>query len=232
MISTVVVAGDGEYESHQTMQVVAKDIEQQLGHHVSFCSPDIIEDNPGFPVSSFAGLEALADADLLVIFTRFRRLPEEQMQLFVDYVSRNGPVVGLRTATHAFHYPEGSKWEYWNDGFGRDVLGSPWIAHHGHSSTTVVRRAPGEDHEVLEGVEDEFSSPSWLYLVELEEGCRPLLLGEPVNPERAPQLGPVCWVREADRRVLSTTLGQQGDFNIPSFRRLLVNAARWCAAPI
>jgi uncharacterized protein len=231
MPQTVVMAGDGEYESQQTMRVVAEDIGQHLGHQVSFCSPDIIEDFPEFPVSRFTGLEALIEADLLIIFTRFRQLPDDQMQLFADYVARNGPVVGLRTSTHAFHYPRGSKWEYWNDGFGRDVLGSPWISHHGHSSTTAVRRVSGERHEVLEGVDDEFTSPSWLYVVNLEDGCKPLLLGEPVNPESAPEPGPVCWARESGRRVVYTSLGQQRDFEIPSFRRLLVNAARWCALP-
>jgi uncharacterized protein len=232
MVHTVVMAGEGEYESHLTMQTVAKDLEQQLGHQVSFCRPDILEDYPDFPVSRFAGLEALNDADLLVVYTRFRRLPDDQMQLFVDYLERRAPVVGLRTSTHAFRYPSGSKWEQWNDGFGRDVLGSPWISHHGHSSTTIVRRLPGIDHPVLEGVEEEFSSPSWLYVVTCQEDCSPLMWGEPVNPECEPAPGPVAWARDNDGwRVLYTSLGQQGDFEIPSFRRLLVNGARWCAGP-
>ncbi len=229
MVHTVVMAGEGEYESHLTMRAVAKDFERQLGHDVSFCTPDIIEDYPDFPESRFSGLEALNDADLLVIYTRFRRLPDEQMKLFTGYIERHGPVVGLRTSTHAFHYPHGSEWEHWNDGFGRDVLGTPWVTHHGHSSTTEVKRLPGNDHEVLEGVEDEFSSPSWLYVVRCEDNCRPLLWGEPVNPERDAQPGPLCWAREPDRRrIVYTSLGHQGDFEVPSFRRLVVNAARWC----
>jgi uncharacterized protein len=232
MVHTVVMAGEGEYESHLTMQVVAKDFEQQLGHRVTFSRPDILEDYPEFPISRFSQLEALEDADLLVVYTRFRRLPDEQMQLFVDYLDRRGPVVGLRTSTHAFRYPPGSGWEHWNDGFGREVLGSPWVTHHGHSSTTIVKRRPGVDHAVLRGVDDEFSSPSWLYVVRCEDGCSPLLWGEPVNPEREPEPGPLCWTRESHgRRVFYTSLGQQGDFEIPSFRNLILNAARWCARP-
>src|SRR3984885_1368796 len=51
--------------------------------------------------SNIPGLEALKTADLMVIFTRFRNLPDEQMQQVVDYVESGRPVIGMRTATHA-----------------------------------------------------------------------------------------------------------------------------------
>ena len=38
----------------------------------------------------------------MMIFTRFRALPDEQMKYIVDYLEAGKPVVGLRTATHAF----------------------------------------------------------------------------------------------------------------------------------
>jgi type 1 glutamine amidotransferase len=228
MIRTVVLAGEPEYEAHLSMQAVAEDLERVLGHRVSFCVPDVIPDEPDFPISRFAGLEALSDADLLVVFTRFRRLEDDQMQRIIDYIERGAPVVGLRTSTHAFHYP-GSPWAQWNEGFGRDVLGSPWVSHHGHSSTTTVKGLPGVHHPVLDGVDEEFSSPSWLYRVELEPWCVQVLWGDPIAPESPPQPGPVCWVRDDSvRKVVYTSLGHPGDFQIPSFRRLLVNAARWC----
>src|SRR5207244_1817703 len=48
------------------------------------------------------GLEALKSADLMILFTRFRNLPDEQMKFIADYVESGKPVLGLRTATHAF----------------------------------------------------------------------------------------------------------------------------------
>ncbi len=48
------------------------------------------------------GLEALDSADLLILFTRFRNLPDDQMRHIVDYVESGKPIIGLRTATHAF----------------------------------------------------------------------------------------------------------------------------------
>jgi type 1 glutamine amidotransferase len=230
MTSTVVIAGEGEYQSDRTMRQVADDLERDLGHKVTYCVPDLLADAPNFPLSRIVGLDALAGAQLLVIYTRFRQLPNEQMDRIAKYIREGGPVVALRTSTHAFHYPPASPWSDWNDGFGREVLGSPWVSHHGHSSTTNVSRIAGVEHPVLENVEESFWSPSWLYNVKLEPDCRPLLNGTPNSPECKPEPGPVCWTRERnDRRVVYTSLGHPGDFEIPGFRRLLVNAARWCA---
>jgi uncharacterized protein len=224
-----VIAGEGEYQSDRTMRHVAADIKDCLGHEVTYCVPDVMEDVPDFPVSHIAGLDALAEAHLLIIFTRFRRLPDADMEKIVNYVGRGRPVIGLRTSTHAFHYPPESRWVDWNDRFGRQVLGSPWVSHHGHSSTTDVNRIPDIDHAVLKGLDQAFWSPSWLYHVRLEPDCTPLLVGQPQLPECRPEPGPVCWARDGNaNRVVYTSLGHPGDFAIPQFRRLLVNAARWC----
>ena len=94
MASTVVIAGEGEYESDRTMRLSAGDIRQCLGHEVTYCVPDVLEDVPNFPVSRFGGLEALAEAQLLVIYTRFRRLPDDQMESIVGYIRRGGPSSG------------------------------------------------------------------------------------------------------------------------------------------
>ena len=54
------------------------------------------------------------------------------------HVQRGVPIVGLRTATHAFaglkapweKYNNGAKGD-WEGGFGRFVLGEKWVNHHG-----------------------------------------------------------------------------------------------------
>jgi type 1 glutamine amidotransferase len=225
----VVLAGEGEYQSDRTMRAVAEDLRTQLAAHVTYQVPDVLPDYPDFPLSSFGGLAALADADLLVIYTRFRRLPDEEMAQLAGFRARGGAVLGLRTSTHAFHYPDGSPWHSWNDGFGREVLGSPWVSHHGHTSSTTVTRQPGSEHPILDGVPAHFRSRSWLYRVSLSEGCVPLLHGEPIDSEDAPTPGPVAWTREVHGgRVFYTGLGHPDDFALTAFRRLLVNAARWC----
>jgi type 1 glutamine amidotransferase len=225
----VILAGEGEYESDRTMRTVADDFERELGATVIYRTPDLLRDFHDFPPSSFGDLSDLEDADLLVIYTRFRYLPDSEMDHIVRFCERGGNVIGLRTSTHAFHYPEDSQWFEWNDGFGRDVLGSPWVSHHGHTSTTRVEWYSPAGHPVLDGVPQVFTSSSWLYRVALADDCVPVLWGTPIDPESPPTPSPFAWVRERGRqRIVYTNTGQQGDFDQMPLHRFLVNAARWC----
>lgn len=227
MSEIVVLAGEGEYTSDQTMKRYADDVAAALPDAtLHYRTPDVLPDHPDFPPSSFGDLEVLRGADLLVVYTRFRVLPDAEMTEIAAFVERGGAVLGLRTSTHAFAFPDGSRWASWNDGFGRAVLGSPWVSHHGHSSSTAVTRVA--DDPLLAGVPERFTSRSWLYRVDLAPGCRVLLHGDPIDPEDAPTPSPVAWVREERGRVFFTSLGHPDDFALPAFRRLLGNATAWC----
>jgi type 1 glutamine amidotransferase len=232
MKSTIVIlAGEGEYQSDISMRALEGDLRANASYDVHMCVPDILEDAPDFPICTVPGLEALQDADLLVVYTRFRRLHDAQMEMLQRYLDRRGSVVGLRTSTHAFKFTDDSPWATWNDGFGTNTLGSPWITHHGHASTTEVTRVPGAEHQVLEGVDDAFSVRSWLYVVKPEPDCVPLLHGDPVNAKRESMAGPVAWVRPPSAehgKVAYTSLGHPADFGVPAFRRLLLNSVSWC----
>src|SRR5262249_42293681 len=116
--------------------------------------------------NNIPGLEALQKADLLVLFTRFRDLPDEQMKYVVDYVESGRPIIGMRTATHAFKFDRKSSKTYaaygfdskeWDGGFGRQVLGETWLSHHGQhgKQSTCGILAPGaEGHPILRGIQD------------------------------------------------------------------------------
>ena len=99
----VFLAGDHEYRSEESLPALAR----ILAKHYGFKCSVFFTTNPqtGFiePGSSnIAGLEALRTADLLVVFLRFQDFPDAEMQHIADYLERGGPVVGFRTATHAF----------------------------------------------------------------------------------------------------------------------------------
>src|SRR5215210_7944572 len=99
----VFLAGDHEYRSEESLPALAR----ILAKHYGFTSTVFFTTDPatGFlaPGSSkISGLEALKTADLVVVFLRFQDFPDAEMQHLVDYFDRGGPVVGLRTATHAF----------------------------------------------------------------------------------------------------------------------------------
>src|SRR5439155_7516734 len=100
-------------------------------------------------VHNIPGLEALDSADLMIILTRFRNLPDDQMKHVDDFLKAGKPVIGLRTATHAFNGIKGQYERYnngyngkdkeWADGFGRLVLGEKWISHHGGHKAESTR---------------------------------------------------------------------------------------------
>jgi type 1 glutamine amidotransferase len=171
----------------------------------------------------------------MVMFTRFRALPEAQLEPILSYVNSGKPIVGFRTSTHAFLYPEGSARQALNDGFGRDVFGQKWITHHGHRSTTTVAvHAGNAAHPILRGVTG-FPAKSWLYHVAPLNGAATILLdGTSVNSDKTnraeqfPPVQPVAWTREhKGARVFFTTLGHPGDFEQPAMRRLTVNGILW-----
>ena len=128
----VFIASDHEYRSEETLPALARILAKRHGFKCSvvFGINAKGEIQPG--ASNVPGIEELAKADLMVIFTRFQNWPKGQMKHFVDYLNRAGPIVGLRTATHGFKIPKDSPYaKYANgyggneykDGFGRQVLG-------------------------------------------------------------------------------------------------------------
>ena len=82
----------------------------------------------------------------MIMFTRFRDLPDQQMKYIVDYLNTGKPVMGLRTATHAFNFQKNktyAKYSYgskeWAGGFGRQVLGETWSNHYGKHQVESTR---------------------------------------------------------------------------------------------
>ncbi|MFH1737923.1 MAG: ThuA domain-containing protein [bacterium] len=238
----VFVTGDDEYRSEVSMPMIAEILEQRDGFKCSIAyavDPATGERNPKYQ-QNIEGLEALETANLAVIFIRFRALPDEQLNLILDYVNSGKPIVGLRTSTHAFRYPDGPN-QKWNEGFGRDVFGQRWITHHGHESSTDVSVIPEmADHPILRGISEPFHCSSWLYHVTpLVGDCEPLLTGASINSNKTsgaiefPLTQPVAWTKTYTgtsgkaARVFFTTLGHPKDFEVESVRRLLINGIYW-----
>ncbi|MFC5650595.1 ThuA domain-containing protein [Paenibacillus solisilvae] len=233
----VFVCGEDEYESENTMPRIAEEAARKHGASVTVLTAYPSAANP----ENIPGLEALLTADLAVFYIRFRQLPQEQFRYISDYLEAGKPVIGLRTSTHGFQYPEDHPLVRWNDGFGIDVLGAPWIRHFGHSSSTSVSIAWGAgNHPILEGIPTHFECRSWLYQVlpyPQVGDTTPLLNGATVNPEdngwsytsETPRVHPVAWTRThfGGGRVFTTTMGHPDDFELPEFRRLLLNGIHW-----
>lgn len=205
------LAGDDEYRSEYTLPALA----------------GILEKN-GYAKCSH-GFEAIPEADMLVLFLRWRQYPEAQLQTILDFERSGRPIAGFRTSTHAFKYPSGHAREPENDGFPLRVFGARWTRHHGHLSTT--RTSLAARHEILNGVSPEMSLPSWLYTVNPLQGeCFPLLTGHAVNPQNGRDDGPqpVAWTKlRGGSRTFFTTLGHPEDFKDERFRRMVINGLLW-----
>ncbi|HLU49812.1 MAG TPA: ThuA domain-containing protein [Planctomycetota bacterium] len=254
----VFVTGDEEYRSEEGMPQLAKILAKRHGFRCTVLfaiDPKTGEIDPN-QSSHIPGLEALRDADLMVIFTRFRELPDEDMKHIDDFVHSGKPIIGLRTATHAFHYRKSKDSKYahydwqsreWAQGFGRQVLGETWINHHGHhggESTRGVIPEGKKDHPIVRGCEDIWG-PTDVYGVRLPlpEGCEPVVLGQvvagmkptdpPVEGKKNDPMMPIAWTKTfkgrsgKEARVFATTMGASQDLESEGLRRLLVNAAYW-----
>ena len=256
--NVVLISGDEEYRSEEALPQLAKILAK---HHGFNCTVLFAVGKDGAidpnRQDNIPGLEALRKADLMIIATRFRDLPDDQMKEVVDYVESGRPVIGLRTATHAFsirgkdkkyaRYSFNSK--EWDGGFGRQVLGETWINHHGKHGMESTRGliAPGaESHPILKGIKDgDIWGPTDVYSVRvpLPVDSKPLVMGqvvEDMTPTGKPVAGkknepmmPVAWVKtftgESGKpaRVFTTTMGAASDLASPGLRRLLVNATYW-----
>jgi hypothetical protein len=254
----VLVSGDEEYRSEEALPQLAKILAKHHGFKCTVLFAIDPKDETINPNQSdnIPGLEALKTADLMVIFTRFRRLPDGQMKYIVDYVESGRPIIGMRTATHAFDNGKSKdyakySWQSkdWDGGFGRQVLGETWISHHGDhgkQSTRGILARGAEGHPILRGIKDgDVWGPTDVYGVRLPlpGDSKPLVLGqvlEGMKPTDAPVAGkkndplmPVAWVKSYTgekgkaARVFTTTMGASQDLQAEGTRRLLVNACYW-----
>ena len=252
----VLVSGDEEYRSEEALPMLGKILATHHGFNCTVLfaiNPDTGEIDPNNQ-NNIPGLHHLEDADMLVLFTRFRELPDEQMKHIIDYTNAGGPVMGLRTATHAFNYTENKDSPYakysfnsreFDGGYGRQVLGETWINHHGHHGKESARGVIDEDnkdHPILKGATDIWG-PSDVYGIRSLTGDNiqvlvhgQVLVGmEPDDPPKPDTTTmPMAWIKNYTGetgntcRVFNTTMGASVDLESEGLRRLLVNGIYWC----
>lgn len=191
----VLISGDEEYRSEEACPQLGKILAKHHGFKCTVLFPIDKDGTINPDVSNIPGLEALDTADLAIFFLRFRDLPDGQMKHVADYIESGKPMIGLRTATHAFNIKKGKTYEKYSwgngdkayeQGFGRQVLGETWINHHGNHGSQATRGmfAKGqESHPILRGIKDgEIFGPTDVYGVRLPlpGDSTPLVLGQVV----------------------------------------------------
>jgi hypothetical protein len=253
----VLLAADDEYRAEELIPQLAKILAVHHGFKCTVLFAINKEDGTIDPstLDNIPGLQFLKSADLMVMFLRFRELPDEQMKCIMDYTNSGKPIIGLRTSTHPFNYSTRkdspyAKYSFQSKdpkgGYGRLVFGETWVSHYGQHQRESTRGliAKGmEKHPIVRGIKDgDIWGPSDVYgLTTLHGDCKPIIMGQVLvgmYPEDKPradrELVPVAWIksytgeRGKTARIFTTTMGHAGDLKNEGFRRLLVNACYWC----
>lgn len=241
----VFLVAEDEYKTETTLPPFAR---SHLGkdYRVSFVfdGPTDKNDLPGLTLLE-PGRSVLDDADLAVVSVRRRVLPTAQLAAVRRYVASGKPIVGIRTASHAFSGRDDTPAPDGHDAWPRfdaEVLGGHYTGHYPPGPKVEIRPLPGsKGHPILRGVVNQFTNgagpsvdpatPSLaghgsLYKVSpLASSATPILIGTIPGPSAEP----VLWTNltVAGGRVVYTSLGHVDDFKDPSFQRLLRNAIDW-----
>jgi len=253
----VLIGGDEEYRSEEALPMLGK----ILAVHHGFKCTVLFSINPADgtidPMNQnyIPGLHQLQTADMMIIASRFRELPDEDMKHIDEFVNSGKPILGLRTATHAFSYSKNKDSAYvkydwrnkdWPGGFGQQVLGETWINHHGKHNVESTRGVINEEfknHPILKGVKDVWGPTDVYGIKNLVPEAKVLMFGqvlEGMNPTDKPVEGPkndpmmpLVWTKTftgnqgKTSQVICTTMGAAIDFASEDLRRLVVNAVYW-----
>jgi type 1 glutamine amidotransferase len=253
----VFVSGDEEYRSEEAMPMLAKVLAIRHGFKCTVLFAINPEDGTIDPdnQTNLPGLDVLRSADMMVLFTRFREPSDEAMQHFQDYLNSGKPILGIRTATHAFAFDKNKQSPFarfdwrskdWPGGFGQQVLGETWVRHHGahgKQSTRGIINEATKDHPILKGVTDIWGPSDVYEVIHLPTDAQVLVHGQvlegmkptdpPVSGPKNNPMMPLVWLREyrgetrKTSRVICSTIGAAVDLESKGLRRLFVNACYW-----
>lgn len=247
----VFLAGEHAYRSEESLPALARIMAKHHGFqctvlfNVNQETGEIEAGNSNMP-----GMKALDTADLAVVFLRFQNFAPEQMKHFDAYLRRGGPIVGLRTATHAFKIPASepyAKYSFKSEvpgyelGFGHQVLGQSWVGHYGknHSQSTRINIIESKaQHPILRGVKEVWVQ-SGAYVGKPVDG-EVLTMAQPLNGMRPDSVADTTkspqaseWTRTyksasgTEGRVFTSLYGAPEDLLSEGYRRMLVNAMFW-----
>jgi len=248
----VFLASDHEYRAEEVCPALARILAKNFGFK---CTVVFGVDKDGFieaGSSRVSGLAALEKADLFFIVARFLNPPDDEMAHIDAYLERGGPVVGLRTSSHAFQIPGGSKYAKYDfkskvsgyeNGFGHQILGNTWVGHYGtnHKQGTRIITVPEQrGNVILTGVGETAFTHAGAYVGKAAPDFTVLTTSQPLvsmdpNAEADTKKPPMpsTWTREyaakdgSKHRVFHSTQGASQDFLDDNYRRLILNGTLW-----
>jgi len=241
----VLVSGDIEYRTEESMPMLAKILSKRHGFD---CIVIFSWDPTGKFLSpgnqtGVLGWNYLNEADLMIIGTRFRKPNADDRAHISKFLDSGKPVIGIRTATHGFRGNEKLGGKIRLNDFGPKIIGDGWVSHHGrhkYQGTRGVIEAKNAKHEILKSVNDIFG-PTDVYGIKALTAKDTILLRGQVTETLAPDskalagkknnpMQPLAWLhpytspKGTQGMTFATTLGASVDLVNEDLRRLLVNA--------
>lgn len=232
--TAALIVGENEYETWDTLPAFAASVlrTNEINYTLVHASTHVADYN-------FKNARALSDADLIILSTRRRALPKDMMSAVREHLQAGRPLVGIRTASHAFalrdkakEQLDRSRYAEWPE-FDPEVLGGNYTGHHSKvTSPLTVSLAPESAvHPILKDIPiAELRTSGSLYKVSpLKKDAKPLLIGHLENQPSEP----LAWTHlygPSKARIFYTSLGHPQDFKNEAFRKMLLNAIQWTLA--
>ncbi len=202
------ISGSREYKSEPSLKAWQKHLEAT---YKVLCTLTLGRDKG----KELPGIGALEKADLLVVFCRRISAPDEQTRKVKAWCKAGKPVIGLRTASHAF--------QNWL-AFDKEVLGGSYKGHGGPEQGILAQiNDAAKDHPVLAGLKS-WTRPGKLYRnPNLRPDTMLLITGIGQKDKQ-----PIAWSNAYNGgRAFYTSMGFPLDFENENFRRLMLNAIEW-----
>ncbi len=205
MLNLCMLSGSFEYDSEASLTIFKNFVERHYPIQTNLIAYSSEDDDPS--------LTALDDADVLLVFTRRLNTEGASLEQFQTYCEQGRPVVGVRTASHAY--------QNWLE-FDKDVLGGDYQGHYG-DGPIVRAEVVATEHPILDGI-SAFASYGSLYKnPSLRDDTSLLLMGHTIEHSE-----PVAWTRlHNGGRICYTSLGHQKDFEVVPFLRFLAQSILW-----
>jgi type 1 glutamine amidotransferase len=218
----VMLIAEREYKTEQSLPPFAK--QHLADYRVTYVYADPHDKH------RLTNIEAVATADVLLVSVRRRTLPADQLASIRKHVAAGKPVIGIRTANHAFCLrgkdpPQGyAQWQQWD----QEVFGGNYTNHYGNDQTATYRVTANAPEVLLSGIaaDRNYTAGGSLYKVApLATGTQIVLMGRVA--EHPPE--PVAWtfVRRDGGKSFYTSLGHVDDFAGDVLPKLLTNAIAW-----
>jgi hypothetical protein len=234
--TVVFITGGDEYQSRERMKPFAEVLEKDYGFKVIY----IADDSPGADTDPdhdpkptiLKDAERIKEADLMVVFIRFRNWEPKSLQLFMDHFESGKPAVAIRTTTHAF----------WKDRtFAPKYFGGHYKTH--YTERIVAQVNPEHaNHPMVRGVARKWGEGEGPYVsIPLSEGATPLVFsyGHSRDRDESPGIGddsydspnyPVAWAFDdngARRPMITLGSYRVGDLKADYFQNLFYNSVFW-----